>query len=79
LRGPGPRKIARVIQQNIGLSLAAIAALDPAALTGHISLAAGLLLNEGGAIVIIANKPGVPSAGRWQRILLAPMMLVRRR
>jgi len=43
------------------------------------ALAAGLLLNEGSAIVIIANKPGVPSAGRWQRILLAPMMLVRRR
>lgn len=49
------RKTARIIAQNIALSLAAIAALDAAALTGHISLAAGLLLNEGSAIVIIAN------------------------
>lgn len=49
------RKTARIIRQSIGLSLAAIAALDAAALTGHISLAAGLLLNEGSAIVIIAN------------------------
>ena len=49
------RKTARIIAQNITLSLAAIAALDAAALTGHMSLAAGLLLNEGSAIVIIAN------------------------
>ena len=49
------RKTARTIAQNITLSLAAIAALDAAALTGRMSLAAGLLLNEGSAIVIIAN------------------------
>jgi len=49
------RKAAGVIRQNIGLSLAAIAALDTAALTGHLSLAAGLLLNEGSAVLIIAN------------------------
>jgi Cd2+/Zn2+-exporting ATPase len=49
------RNTARIIAQNITLSLAAIAALDAAALTGHMSLAAGLLLNEGSAIVIIAN------------------------
>lgn len=49
------RKTARIISQNIILSLAAIAALDTAALTGHMSLAAGLLLNEGSALVIIGN------------------------
>jgi Cd2+/Zn2+-exporting ATPase len=49
------RNAASVIRQNIGLSLAAIAALDTAALTGHMSLAAGLLLNEGSAVLIIAN------------------------
>ncbi len=49
------RKAASIIRQNIALSLAAIAALDAAALTGHMSLAAGLLLNEGSAVLIIAN------------------------
>ena len=49
------RKAASIIRQNIALSLAAIAALDTAALTGHMSLAAGLLLNEGSAVLIIAN------------------------
>lgn len=49
------RKAAAVIRQNIALSLAAIAALDTAALTGHMSLAAGLILNEGSALLIIAN------------------------
>jgi Cd2+/Zn2+-exporting ATPase len=49
------RNAADVIRQNIGLSLAAIAAFDAAALTGHLSLAAGLLLNEGSAVLIIAN------------------------
>ena len=43
------------IRQNITLSLAAIAALDAAAMTGRISLAAGLLLNEGSALLIIVN------------------------
>jgi Zn2+/Cd2+-exporting ATPase len=49
------RKAAHIIRQNITLSLAAIAALDAAALTGHLSLAAGLLLNEASAVLIIAN------------------------
>lgn len=49
------RKAANIIRQNIALSLVAIAALDAAAVTGHISLAAGLLLNEGSALLIIAN------------------------
>lgn len=49
------RKAASIIRQNIALSLAAIAALDAAAVTGHMSLAAGLLLNEGSALLIIAN------------------------
>lgn len=49
------RKAARIIRQNIALSLATIAALDAAALTGYISLAAGLLLNEGSALLIISN------------------------
>ena len=49
------RRATTVIRQNVALSLAAIAALDAAAITGHISLAAGLLLNEGSALLIIAN------------------------
>ncbi len=49
------REAASVIRQNIALSLAVIAALDIAAITGHMSLAAGLLLNEGSALLIIAN------------------------
>jgi Zn2+/Cd2+-exporting ATPase len=49
------RNAAAIIRQNIALSLAAIAVLDAAAITGHISLAAGLLLNEGSALLIIAN------------------------
>ena len=62
------RKAARVIRQNVALSLAAIAALEAAALTGHLSLGAGLLLNEGSAVLIITNglrvlrrPPGPPS------------------
>jgi Zn2+/Cd2+-exporting ATPase len=43
------------IQQNIVLSLATIAVLVPAALLGYLSLTAGLLLNEGTALLIIAN------------------------
>jgi hypothetical protein len=46
---------ASVIRPNIALLLAAIAALDAAALTGHMSLATGLLLNEGRAVLITAN------------------------
>jgi Cd2+/Zn2+-exporting ATPase len=49
------RKAAVIVSQNIALSLVAIAALDAAALSGNMSLAAGLLLNEGSALLIIAN------------------------
>jgi Cd2+/Zn2+-exporting ATPase len=48
-------RAAAIIRQNITLSLAAIAALDTAALTRHITLAGGLLLNEGSAQLIIAS------------------------
>jgi Cd2+/Zn2+-exporting ATPase len=43
------------IHQNIAMSLATIALLVPAALLGHLSLTSGLLLNEGTALLIIAN------------------------
>lgn len=43
------------IRQNIVMSLATIAVLVPAALLGYLSLTSGLLLNEGTALLIIAN------------------------
>jgi Cd2+/Zn2+-exporting ATPase len=43
------------IRQNIVMSLATIAVLIPAALLGYLSLTTGLLLNEGTALLIIAN------------------------
>jgi Cd2+/Zn2+-exporting ATPase len=43
------------IRQNIVMSLATIAVLVPAALLGYLSLTTGLLLNEGTALLIIAN------------------------
>ena len=43
------------IRQNIVMSLAAIAVLVAAALAGWLSLTSGLLLNEGTAMLIIAN------------------------
>jgi Cd2+/Zn2+-exporting ATPase len=49
------RRAMRVVHQNFALSLAAIVALVTAALAGQISLAEGLLLNEGTAVLIIAN------------------------
>ncbi len=49
------RRTRTVIRQNITLSLAAIALLVSAALTGQLSLTTGLLLNEGSALLIIAN------------------------
>jgi Zn2+/Cd2+-exporting ATPase len=71
------RKAASIIRQNIALSLVAIAALDAAAVTGHMSLAAGLLLNEGSAVLVIANglrllrsqarRPAIPPASRSHR------------
>jgi Zn2+/Cd2+-exporting ATPase len=45
----------RVIRQNITMSVAAVAVLITAALAGWMSLTAGLLLNEGTALFIIAN------------------------
>ena len=43
------------VSQNIALSLAAVAVLVVAALAGFLSLTTGLLLNEGTALLIIAN------------------------
>ncbi len=43
------------IRQNIGLSLATVALLVIGALGGWLSLTTGLLLNEGSALLIIAN------------------------
>mgnify|MGYP000850512610 CR=1 FL=1 len=49
------RRAVRNLQQNIALSLATVAVLITAALTGHLNLASGLLLNEGSAVLIILN------------------------
>lgn len=43
------------IRQNIVASLAIVAFLIPAALSGLISLVPGLLLNEIGALIVIVN------------------------
>lgn len=43
------------IRQNIAMSLATIAILIVAALSGRLSLTSGLLLNEGAALLIIGN------------------------
>ena len=43
------------VRQNIALSLLTLAPLIVAALAGWLSLTAGVLLNEGSAILIIAN------------------------
>ncbi len=43
------------IRQNIALSLVTVAVLVAAALAGRLSLTLGLLLNEGTALLIIAN------------------------
>lgn len=43
------------IHQNIGLSLVGVAILLSFALLGRMSLTSGLLLNEGSALLIIAN------------------------
>jgi Cd2+/Zn2+-exporting ATPase len=43
------------VRQNIALSLAAVAVLVVAAMAGWLSLTEGVLLNEGSAILIIAN------------------------
>lgn len=49
------RKTVAKIHQNIGFSLALVALLIVTALTGVMSLTTGLLLNEGSALVVIAN------------------------
>jgi Zn2+/Cd2+-exporting ATPase len=49
------RRAVRTIHQNVALSLATVAVLVAAALTGRLSLTSGLLLNEGTALLIIAN------------------------
>lgn len=49
------RRTRRNIQENIALSLTTVVLLVGAALAGWLSLTAGLLLNEGTAILIIAN------------------------
>jgi Cd2+/Zn2+-exporting ATPase len=49
------RRAMRVVHQNVALSLAAIVVLVTAALAGQLTLTEGLLLNEGTALLIIAN------------------------
>jgi Cd2+/Zn2+-exporting ATPase len=49
------RRAMRIVKGNVALSLASIVALIAAALAGWLSLTTGLLLNEGMAILIIAN------------------------
>jgi Cd2+/Zn2+-exporting ATPase len=49
------RRARTVIRRNIALSLATVALLVTTALTGQLTLATGLILNEGAALVIIAN------------------------
>ena len=68
------RKALTNIRQNIVMSLATIAVLVPAALLGYLSLTSGLLLNEGTALLIIANalrllraSEGVVAATKEQR------------
>jgi Zn2+/Cd2+-exporting ATPase len=51
------RRATRTIHQNVTLSLATVAVLVAAALTGRLSLTSGLLLNEGTALLIIAQRP----------------------
>lgn len=49
------RRARSVIRQNIAMSVTGVAILVAAALAGWLSLTAGLLLNEGTALFIIAN------------------------
>ncbi len=49
------RRSINIIKENIVASLAIVAFLIPAALSGLISLVPGLLLNEVGALIVIAN------------------------
>ena len=49
------RKTLSNIRQNIGMGLAILAGMALAALFGKITLIQGLILNEGGALLVIAN------------------------
>jgi Cd2+/Zn2+-exporting ATPase len=49
------RRARAVIRQNITMSVTVVAVLVAAALAGWLSLITGLLLNEGTALLIIAN------------------------
>lgn len=49
------RRTVSTIRQNIAFSLATVAILVISALFGWMSLTTGLILNEGSALVIIAN------------------------
>ena len=49
------RRALGTIRQNVVLSVGSVAVLVAAALAGRLSLASGLLLNEGTALLIIAN------------------------
>lgn len=49
------RRAVTNLRQNIALSLLIVAVLIAAAVSGTLSLTIGLLLNEGAALLIIAN------------------------
>jgi len=49
------RRAMRVVRENVATSLVGIAALVTAALLGRINLVGGLVLNEGLALLVIAN------------------------
>jgi Cd2+/Zn2+-exporting ATPase len=49
------RRAMRIVHQSVALSLAAVAVLVTAALAGQLTLTEGLLLNEGTALLIIAD------------------------
>ena len=49
------RRAMRNVHQNVALSLVAVVVLVTAAVAGWLSLTTGLLLNEGSALLIIAN------------------------
>jgi Zn2+/Cd2+-exporting ATPase len=49
------RRAMRLVHQDVALSLVAIVALVACALAGLLSLTGGLSLNEGTALLIIAN------------------------
>lgn len=59
------RRAVANIRQNIALSLLTVAFLVVAALGGWLSLTSGLLLNEGSALIIIANGLRLLGPG-WQ-------------